>query len=71
MDALVGVTEAYGRGGVPAGNPSSAGVREPWLMGFGETVEWGLVPFLKTLTAELAPTVAPAGAGGPSGRPQR
>lgn len=51
FDALSGVTESYGRGGVPAGDPSSAGAREPWLPTFGETVQWGLVPFLKTLTA--------------------
>jgi len=52
FDTLSGVTEAYGKGGVPAGDASSAGAREPWLMGFGETVQWGLVPFLKTLHAE-------------------
>jgi cytochrome c peroxidase len=51
FDALAGVTEAYGRGGVPAGDPSSAGAREPWLPGFGETMQWALVPFLKTLHA--------------------
>jgi cytochrome c peroxidase len=51
FDTLSSVTEAYGRGGVPAGDAASAGAREPWLMGFGETVEWGLVPFLQTLEA--------------------
>ena len=50
--SLAAVTEAYGKGGVPAGDPSSAGPREPWLPLFGETVQWALVPFLKTLTAE-------------------
>ena len=50
--ALAGVTEAYGKGGVPEGDPASAGAREPWLPTFGETVQWALVPFLKTLTAE-------------------
>ncbi len=56
FDALGGVTEAYGRGGVPPDDTSSAGAREPWLMSFGETVQWGLVPFLKTLHAQpLAP----------------
>jgi cytochrome c peroxidase len=40
-DDLAGVTEAYGRG--------LEG--EPWLPRFTETAQWGLVPFLKTLTA--------------------
>ncbi len=52
-DRLSGVTEAYGRGGVPEGDPTSAGPREPWLPTFGETAQWGLVPFLKTQTANL------------------
>jgi len=55
FDALGGVTEAYGRGGVPAADPSSAGTREPWLPSFGETVQWALVPFLRTLRAEPVP----------------
>ncbi len=52
-DRLSAVTEAYGRGGVPEGDPSSAGARDPWLPTFGETAQWGLVPFLKTQTAPL------------------
>lgn len=52
-DRLSGVTEAYGRGGVPDGDPASAGQRDPWLPTFGETAQWGLVPFLKTQTAPL------------------
>lgn len=52
FDGLASVTESYGRGGVPAGDPTSAGVREPWIMFFGETAEWALVPFLQTLKAE-------------------
>ncbi len=52
VGALAGVTEAYGRGGIPDGDPSSAGAREPWLMPFGETAQWALVPFLTTLTAK-------------------
>lgn len=55
FDVLAGVTEAYGRGGVPDDDPASAGVRDRWLMTFGESTQWGLVPFLRTLTAE--PTV--------------
>lgn len=51
FDALAGVTESYGRGGVPARDPASAGHRDPWLPTFGETAQWGLVPFLRTLTA--------------------
>jgi len=50
--SLASVTIAYGKGGVPAADPSSAGAREPWLVDFGETVQWGLVPFLQTLRAE-------------------
>ena len=52
FDQLSGVTELYGSGGVPAADPRSVGVRDPWLVPFGETAEWGLVPFLETLTAE-------------------
>jgi cytochrome c peroxidase len=47
--ALAKVTESYGRGA----EPTSAGAREPWIMGFGEAAEWGLVPFLETLHADL------------------
>jgi cytochrome c peroxidase len=39
---LASVTEAYGKGNGA----------EPWLAPFTETGQWGLVPFLKTLTAE-------------------
>ena len=42
---LASVTETYGRG---------EGA-EPWLPPFTETAQWGLVPFLKTLTATPAP----------------
>jgi len=52
FDQLSGVTELYGLGGVPDDDPRSLGVRDPWLVPFGETAEWGLVPFLETLTAE-------------------
>jgi cytochrome c peroxidase len=45
--ALAAVTEAYGGGHATA---HAAGDREPWLMSFGETAQWGLVPFLETLT---------------------
>jgi cytochrome c peroxidase len=45
------VTESYGMGGLPASDPASAGIREPWLVPFGETAQWGLVPFLAILTA--------------------
>jgi hypothetical protein len=45
LSSLAAVTEAYGRG--------AAGTREPWITSFGETVQWGLVPFLKTLRAEM------------------
>lgn len=51
FDALAQVTESYGGGGVPAGVRGSVGRREPWLPTFGETAQWGLVPFLRTLTA--------------------
>lgn len=53
FDQLAGITEAYGRGGVPEGDPMSEGALEPWLPTFGETAQWGLVPFLKVLTAEV------------------
>ncbi len=56
--ALSDVTAAYGLGGLPPDDPTCAGQREPWLVPFGETAQWGLVPFLKTLTADAnAPAV--------------
>src|SRR5262249_24496103 len=56
FDSLAAVMESYGKGGVPPGDAASAGAREPWLVPFGETVQWALVPFLKTLTARpIAP----------------
>ncbi|MGE0786993.1 MAG: cytochrome c peroxidase [Sandaracinaceae bacterium] len=51
--ALASVMESYGTGGVPYEDASSAGDREPWVGRFGETVQWGLVPFLGVLDAEL------------------
>jgi cytochrome c peroxidase len=45
LPSLAAVTEAYGRG--------AGGAREPWIPTFGETVQWGLTPFLKTLHAEI------------------
>lgn len=48
--ALAAVTEAYGLGGAAGAETPALGEREPWLMTFGETAQWGLVPFLKTLT---------------------
>jgi cytochrome c peroxidase len=53
FDQLSGITEAYGHGGVPEGDPASAGARERWLPTFGETAQWGLVPFLRVETAEI------------------
>ncbi|MCA9593715.1 MAG: hypothetical protein KC776_10405 [Myxococcales bacterium] len=52
--ALSDVTVAYGSGGLPPDDPRAVGGREPWLSPFGETAQWGLVPFLKTLTAETS-----------------
>jgi len=49
---LTAVTVLYGKGGLPDDDARAAGPAEPWLMRFGETVQWSLVPFLKTLTAE-------------------
>ncbi|MBL9026315.1 MAG: hypothetical protein JNL21_29235 [Myxococcales bacterium] len=46
---LASVTETYGRG--------EGG--EPWLPPFTETAQWGLVPFLKTLTATPSEQRAP------------
>ena len=56
FDDLAGVTESYGKGGVPAGDTTSAGTRDPWIPYFGETAEWALVPFLATLHAEPLPS---------------
>jgi cytochrome c peroxidase len=52
--SLTDVAHAYGVGGLPADDPACAGEREPWLVQFGETAQWGLVPFLRTLRANLA-----------------
>ncbi len=49
FDQLAGVTEAYGTPALDMGSR-----REAWLPTFSETVQWGLVPFLEVLTAELA-----------------
>lgn len=49
---LTAVAELYGRGGLPEADARAVGDAEPWLMRFGETTQWALVPFLKTLTAE-------------------
>ncbi len=51
---LSDVTKLYGTGGVPEDDSSSAGEREPWIGRFGETVQWGLVPFLRVLSAPIA-----------------
>ena len=48
---LASVMQLYGKGGLPADDARAVGAVEPWLMRFGETVQWSLVPFLKTLTA--------------------
>lgn len=48
FDQLAGVTEAYG---MPPLDPRAR--REAWVPAFGETVQWGLVPFLEVLGAEL------------------
>lgn len=50
-DDLASITEAYGWGGVAPDDPVSVGTRDRWLVPFGETVQWGLVPFLELLTA--------------------
>ncbi len=49
---LASVMESYGWGGVPADDLSSAGERERWLPPLSETVQWGLLPFLRVLTGE-------------------
>ncbi|MFO0548795.1 MAG: cytochrome c peroxidase [Polyangiaceae bacterium] len=49
QSTLASVTEAY------ALRPSSHGPgdADPWLVPFGETAQWGLVPFLRVLSAPL------------------
>lgn len=54
FDQLAGVTEAYGMAPLDPGSR-----REAWVPRFGETVQWGLVPFLKVLRAELRPDALP------------
>jgi cytochrome c peroxidase len=49
-EELSTVTETYGTGGLPAGDPRAVGVAEPWVAPFGVTSQWALVPFLETLT---------------------
>jgi cytochrome c peroxidase len=51
--SLSEVVQAYGSGGLPADDPACDGKREPWLARFGETAQWGLVPFLKTLRVDV------------------
>ncbi|MBL8608566.1 MAG: cytochrome-c peroxidase [Myxococcales bacterium] len=51
-DSLSSVTELYGRGGLPDGDPRTIGALEPWLLRFDEAAQWGMPPFLATLTAE-------------------
>lgn len=51
-DSLSSVTELYGRGGLPEGDPRTIGELEPWLLRFDEAAQWGMPPFLATLTAE-------------------
>jgi len=54
----------YGFGpGEDALGEDAVGEREPWLPPFGETVQWGLVPFLEALTAEVSPPLAPKAPG--------
>lgn len=48
LGGLVDVTEGYGKGG----DPHALGVVEPWVLPFGETTQWALVPFLAVLTGE-------------------
>ncbi|MEZ4444361.1 MAG: cytochrome c peroxidase [Polyangiaceae bacterium] len=45
------VMVAYGWGAFAELTDDSIGEREPWLGSFGETEQWGLVPFLRVLTA--------------------
>ncbi len=52
VHALGDVTTLYGEGARPE-DGSFAGTREPWLSRFGETAQWGLVPFLRVLQAPL------------------
>ncbi|HSO38285.1 MAG TPA: cytochrome c peroxidase [Labilithrix sp.] len=49
---LVRVTEAYGLGGLPAGDARTTGDLEPWLARFDVLSQWAIPPFLATLTAE-------------------
>jgi len=47
------LSEVMSTYGWRSGDPGAVvGTREPWLPAFGETAQWGLVPFLLTLTAE-------------------
>ncbi len=53
---LGAVTSAYGL----LADRRDGQVREAWLPFFGETAQWGLLPFLRTLTATTTTTMAPA-----------
>ena len=56
LPTLVEVTELYGQGGLPAGDPRTVGEIEPWLPTFDVTSQWALPPILETLGgAPLAP----------------
>ncbi|MEZ4225545.1 MAG: cytochrome c peroxidase [Polyangiaceae bacterium] len=52
FDALGSVTEFYGGSGPHAASAHALAGRESWLTTFGETEQWGLVPFLRVLTAQ-------------------
>ncbi len=52
---LGAVTSAYGL----LADRGDGHVREPWLPFFGETAQWGMLPFLRTLTATPAPSTPP------------
>jgi len=45
----------YGTAGLPAGDPRFVGSTEPWLSQFAQVHADELVPFLRVLTAEIAP----------------
>lgn len=45
---LTEMMELYGYG---AEDPT-VGIREPWLPPFGETAQWGMLPFLEVLSAD-------------------
>lgn len=50
--SLVTITETYGLGGAPAGDPRATGTLEPWLPRFDVTAQWAIPKLLDVLTAE-------------------